>query len=201
MFGILPNFSAVSGGAHAKPPGWKTDFELSNHQAFDYTSLGWTFLNSGIAYAKDSHPLLSTENGGDAVYWAYLWRGFLDRTDQVYQGSLLFPALLHQDTRYFALGKGPALKRTLHAVDSVIIARNYDGKPVFNAAGLLGKAGAQAVSKTYYPAGSEGFDVLAEKFAFACMRQAVYGILREFSPDIADHLRRRHATAGATPKP
>ena len=72
------------------------------------------------------------------------------------QGTLFFPALLHQDTRYYAMGTGSKLKRTLHAMDSVVIARSYSGNPVFNIAGLAGKVGTQAVSTTYYPAGSEG---------------------------------------------
>jgi hypothetical protein len=192
VFGIMPNFTAVSGGgAHYDPPGWKTDFRVANRQNYDYTSIGFGLLTSAIAYAQDSHPSLSTVNGGDAPYWAYVWRGFLDKTDGSYQGSFLFPALLHEDTRYFAKGEGSIMSRTLNAAGSVVIAHNYSGKKIPNIAGLLGKAGTQAVSTTYYPAGSEDFGVLAEKFAYACLRQAGFTVLREFSPDIAAHLHRR----------
>jgi hypothetical protein len=193
VFGVLPNFTSVSGGgAHYDPPGWKTDFMVASRQNYDYTSIGFALVTSAIAYGQDSHPSLSTVNGGNFPYWAYVWRGFVDKSDGSYQGSFLFPALLHEDTRYFAKGEGSILSRTLNAAGSVVIAHNYSGKKIPNIAGLMGKVGTQAVSTTYYPAGSEDFGVLAEKFAYACLRQVGFTVLREFSPDIAAHLHRRH---------
>ncbi len=188
VFGVLTNYTSVSGGTKPKPAGWKTDSELAWKQSSDYSAIGFSLLTSAIAYAEDTHPLLDTVNGGNAPFWAYAWRGFADKTDQVVQGTLFFPALLHQDTRYYAMGTGSKLKRTLHAANTVVVAHSYSGKPVFNVAGLAGKVGAQAASKFYYPAGSEGFGVLAGKFAFACVRQAGFSILREFSPDLSQRL-------------
>ncbi len=196
IFGIFPNFVAVSGGTKPKPAGWKTDFHLANKQAYDYSSFGFLLISSGFAYAEDSHPSLNTVNGGDAIFWAYLWRGFLDKTDGTYQGTFFFPALLHEDTRYYAMGTGPVKKRLLHAVASIVVAHNYDGKPIFNLAGQAGRAGAQAVSTTYYPAGSESFGVLAQKFAYSNMRNVIYAVVREFSPDAQArvHIGRRKDT-------
>ena len=197
IFGVVPNFATVSGGATARPAGWRTDWNTANRQALDYSSFAYLLLSSGTAYAENSHPSLNTENGGDAIFWAYLWRGFLDKTDGTYQGTLLFPALLHEDTRYYAMGEGPIWKRTLHAVGSVVIARSYSGRSIPNVAGIAGKVGAQAVSTTYYPAGSEDFGVLAEKFTYACLRQAGISVLREFSPDL-DALVHHHRHAADT---
>ena len=192
MFGVLANFTSVSGGTKPTPAGWKTDFKLANKQSLDYTAFGFSIATSGIAYAQDSHPALDTVNGGNAPFWAYTWRGLVDKTDQVYQGTLFFPALLHQDTRYYAMGQGSKFKRTMHAVGAIVIAHSYSGRPVFNVAGLAGKVGTQAVSTTYYPAGSQDFGVLATKFAYANLRQAGFTVLREFSPDLTALLHRRH---------
>ena len=188
VFGILANYTSVSGGTKPRPAGWKTDAEVAWKQSTDYSSIGFSFVTSAIAFGQDSHPSLDIVNGGNAPFWAYTWRGFTDKTDQVLQGTLLFPALLHQDTRYYAMGTGSKLKRTLHAVDSVVVAHSYSGRPVFNVAGLAGKVGTQAVSTTYYPAGSESFGVLAQKFTYACLRQAGFTVLREFSPDLSQRL-------------
>ena len=188
VFGVLTNYSSVSGGTKPAPAGWKTDSYIAWKQSTDYASLGFGVVTSAIAYGEDSHPSLDNVNGGHAPFWAYAWRGFVDKTDQVVQGTLFFPALLHQDTRYYAMGTGSKMKRTLHAMDSVVIAHSYSGRPVFNAAGIAGKVGAQALSTTYYPAGSEDFGVLAEKFIYALLRQAGFTVLREFSPDISQHL-------------
>ncbi len=200
IFGVVPNFATVSGGTRAKPAGWKTDWSTANRQALDYSSFGYLFLSSATAWAEDSHPSLDTYHGGDAVFWAYLWRGFLDKTDGTYQGSFLFPALLHEDTRYYASGEGPIWKRTLHAAGSVVIARNYSGRSIPNVAGLAGKVGTQAVSTVYYPPGSEDFGVLAEKFTYSCLRQAGLAVLREFSPDL-NALVHHHRQATADPQP
>lgn len=193
VFGVLPNYTSVSGGTKPKAAGWKTDSEVALRQSTDYVGNLYSIATSAIAYGQDSHPSLDTVNGGNAPVWAYVWRGLLDKTDQVALGTVLFPALLHQDTRYYAMGAGSKVKRTLHAAESVVIAHSYSGRPVFNVAGLAGKVGTQAVSTTYYPAGSEDFGVLATKFTYSCLRQAGFTILREFSPDIAVHLHKHHS--------
>jgi hypothetical protein len=194
IFGVLANFQSVSAGSKPVKAGWKTDFKIANRSNYDYTALGFVFVTSALAYAQDSHPALSTVNGGDAPYWAYLWRGFVDKTDSSYQGQFLFPALLHEDVRYYAMGSGPKARRTLHAMESIVVAHSYSGRPIPNIAGLAGKVGAQAVSTTYYPSGSQDFGVLASKFAYACLRQAGFAVLREFSPDLKNLMDRRHRT-------
>ncbi|SEB60477.1 hypothetical protein [Terriglobus roseus] len=192
IFGVLANFQSVSAGAKPVKAGWRTDFKIANKSNYDYTALGFVFVTSALAYAQDSHPSLSTVNGGDAVYWAYLWRGFVDKTDGSYQAQFLFPALLHEDVRYYAMGHGSKVHRTLHAMSSIVVAHTYSGRPIPNFAGIAGKVGTQAVSTTYYPSGSQDFGVLATKFAYACMRQAGFAILREFSPDLKNLSDRRH---------
>jgi hypothetical protein len=199
IFGVLANFQSISAGAKPVKAGWRTDFKIANRSNYDYTALGFVFVTSALAYAQDSHPTLSTVHGGDAPYWAYLWRGFLDKTDGSYQGQFLFPALLHEDVRYYAMGHGSKVHRTLHAMSSIVVAHTYSGRPIPNIAGLAGKVGTQAVSTTYYPSGSQDFGVLATKFAYVCLRQAGFAVLREFSPDLKNLTDRRRHTATATP--
>ena len=199
IFGVFANFQSVSAGATPPKAGWRTDFAIANRSNYDYTAVGFLFLTSGLAYAQNSHPLVSTVNGGNAPFWAYLWRGFADKTDGSYQGQFLFPALLHEDVRYYAMGSGSIVRRTLHAAASVVVAHSYSGRPIPNIAGLGGKVGAQAVSTTYYPSNSEDFGVLASKFAYSCLRQAGFSVLREFSPDLRAHVGHHRPTATATP--
>ena len=199
IFGVFPNFQSVSAGATPPKAGWHTDLAIANRSNYDYTAIGFVFLTSGLSYAQNSHPLVSTVNGGNAPFWAYLWRGFADKTDGSYQGQFLFPALLHEDVRYYAMGSGSIARRTLHAAASVVVAHSYSGRPIPNIAGLGGKVGAQAVSTTYYPSNSEDFGVLASKFAYSCLRQAGFAVLREFSPDLRAHVGHHRPKATATP--
>jgi hypothetical protein len=188
VFGLMANYTSVTGGTTPPPPGWKTNAHLAFKQSTDYSAFVFSLLTSTIAYAQDSHPSLDTWNGGNAPYWAYTWRGLVDKTDGVAQGTFLFPSLLHEDVRYYAMGRGPIWKRTLHAAESVVVARTYSGRSIPNVAGIMGQIGTQAASTTYYPPGSEDFGVLATKFTYACLRQAGLTVMREFSPDVAAHL-------------
>ena len=192
ILGLMPNYRSVSAGEIPPPPGFKQSFKIATRQAFDYSSFVFLGLTTVSAYAQDSHPSLDTYHGGDAVFWAYLWRGFLDKTDGNYQSAWILPTLLHEDTRYYAMGHGSKWKRLGYAMSRVAVARTYEGHSTPNLAGLGGKVGAQAVSTTYYPPGSEEFGVLATKFAYSIARDMGFTVFREFYPDIAIHVLHRN---------
>lgn len=192
ILGLMPNYRSVSAGEIPPPPGFKQSFKIATHQAFDYSTFVFLGFTTSSAYWEDSHPSLDTYNGGNAVFWAYLWRGFLDKTDGTYQSAWILPTLLHEDTRYYAMGHGSKFKRLGYAMSRVAVARTYGGHATPNLAGLGGKAGAQAVSTTYYPPGSEEFGVLATKFAYSCARDIGFTVFREFYPDIAIHILHRN---------
>ena len=192
ILGLMPNYRSVSAGEIPPPPGFKQSFKIATHQAFDYSTFVFLGFTTSSAYWQDSHPSLDTYNGGDAVFWAYLWRGFLDKTDGTYQSAWILPTLLHEDTRYYAMGHGSKWKRLGYSMSRVAIARTYAGHNTINLAGLGGKVGAQAVSTTYYPPGSETFGVLATKFSYACARDVGFTVFREFYPDIAIHILHRN---------
>jgi hypothetical protein len=192
ILGLMPNFRTVSAGAHPPPPTIKQNFRVATHQAFDYSSFVFLAITSGIADAEDAHPSLDTYNGGNAVLWAYTWRGFLDKTDGNYLAAFILPTILHEDTRYYAQGQGSKWRRLGYASSRIILARTYGGRTTVNLAGLGGKVAAQAISPYYYPPGSSPFGVLATKFGYACARDIGFTVFREFYPDMAIHFLHRH---------
>jgi hypothetical protein len=192
ILGLMPNYRSVSAGTIPPPPGFKQSFKIATRQAFDYSSFVFLGITTASAYWQGSHPSLNTYNGGDAVFWAYLWRGFLDKTDGTYQSAWILPTLLHEDTRYYAIGHGSKWKRLGYAMSRVAVARTYEGHATPNLAGLGGKVGTQFVSRTYYPPGSESFGVLATKFSYSIARDMGFTVFREFYPDIAIHILHRN---------
>jgi hypothetical protein len=82
--------------------------------------------------------------------------------------------------------------RELYVISRQAIARTYGGAQTPNIAGLGGKLLTQVISRTYYPAGSTDFGVLAEKFGYSVMRDVIFSSIREFYPDIAAHYIRKH---------
>ncbi|MGA2572541.1 MAG: hypothetical protein ABSF23_18690, partial [Terracidiphilus sp.] len=105
----------------------------------------------------------------------------------------LLPSLLHEDTRFYALGAGHnILLRELYVISRQGVARTYGGRQTPNIAGLGGKVLTQVVSRNYYPKSATSFPVLATKFGYAAMRDVIFTSIREFYPDIAAHFVRQH---------
>jgi hypothetical protein len=190
ILGFMPNFRSVSGGAAPPPPGWKYNFNVATHQATDYSTFIFLGLTSITAEGMNMHPSLG--KGVDGFY-AYTWRGFLDKTDGTYLSAWLLPSLLHEDTRFYALGSGHSIAiRSLYVISRQGVARTYGGRQTPNLAGLGGKVLTQVVSRYYYPPSATSFDVLASKFGYSVMRDVIFSSIREFYPDIAAHYIKKH---------
>jgi hypothetical protein len=190
ILGFMPNFRTVSAGSKPHPPGFKYNFTVATHQALDYSSFLFLVLTSASAEGLNEHPSLG--KGMDGFY-AYTWRGFLDKTDGTYLSAWLLPSLLHEDTRFYPLGSGHNIAvRELYVISRQGVARTYGGRQTPNIAGLGAKVLTQVVSRTYYPPGATRFGVLAEKFGYSAMRDVIFSNIREFYPDIAAHYIRKH---------
>jgi hypothetical protein len=190
ILGFMPNFRSVSGGSRPHPPGWKYNFTVATHQATDYSTFIFLGLTSLTAEGIDEHPALG--KGVDGFY-AYTWRGFLDKTDGTYLAAWFLPSLIHEDTRFYALGQGHSiLVRELYVISREGVARTYGGHQTPNIAGLGGKVLTQVVSRNYYPTSATTFPVLAEKFGYSVMRDVIFTSIREFYPDAAAHFIREH---------
>jgi hypothetical protein len=190
ILGFMPNFRTVSGGSKPHPPGFKYNFTVATHQATDYSSFIFLGLTSLTSEAFDEHPVLGKGAGG---FYAYTWRGFLDKSDNTYLSAWVLPSILHEDTRYYALGTGHSIfVRALYIISQEAIARTYGGAKTPNIAGLGGKAITQYVSRYYYPPSAATFGVLATKFGYSVMRDVAFSSIREFYPDLAAHYVRKH---------
>jgi hypothetical protein len=190
ILGLMPNFRTVSGGSKPPPPGWKYNFSVANHQALDYSTFLFLGLTSLTAEGMDSHRALGKGVDG---FWAYTWRGFLDKSDNTYLSAWLLASTLHEDTRYYALGNEHNIAvRALYVISRQGVARTYGGRQTPNFAGLGGKVLTQVVSRTYYPTSATTFSVLATKFGYSVMRDVAFSSVREFYPDIAAHYIKKH---------
>jgi hypothetical protein len=189
ILGIMPNYRAVSAGAIPPPPTAREAFKIATQNSFDYSSFMFTGLTSMIAEGQDEHPSLGK---GVPGFWGYSWRGFVDKTDGNYWVIFVLPTVFHQDERYFAKGYGSIGRRALYASSRVLVTPNYAGHNSFNTSELLGRAIAQGISISYYPAADHTPGDVAEKWAYSIMRDAATNAFREFWPDIATHVLHMH---------
>jgi hypothetical protein len=188
ILGVMPNFRAVSAGAIPPPPTAKQAFMIATQNSFDYSSFIFVGITSGLAEATNAHPALGHGIGG---YGEYYWRGFVDKTTGNYLVLFALPTLLHEDVRYYAMGEGGFWKRGIYAASRILVTPDYHGHNTFNASEVFGRAMAQGISTTYYPASDRTVGALAVKYGWAMGRDALTNVFREFWPDIATHVLHR----------
>ena len=72
--------------------------------------------------------LLRWPDKGVDGFYAYTWRGFLDKTDGTYLSAWLLPSLLHEDTHSYAFGDGhTVIRRALYVISREAVAPTYGG--------------------------------------------------------------------------
>lgn len=191
IFGVMPNYRAVSAGALPPPPTPKEAFKVATDNSFDYSAFIFVGITSLLAEGTDSHPQLGKGIGG---FWAYSWRGYVDKTDGNYMVDFVFPWFLHEDERYYSkgVGGGSFLDRGVYAATRILITPNDHGKDTFNGAEILGRGVSQAISLSYYPSQTQSITAFSQKYAWALGRDALTNVIREFTPDIYAHVLHRH---------
>lgn len=184
ILGLMPNYRAVSAGAFPPPPSAREAFKIATENSFDYSAFVFVGITSLLAEGTNAHPQLGK---GVPGFWAYGWRGYLDKTDGNYWVDAIMPTVFHQDERYYAKGEGSKLKRAVYSATRVIITPNNHGEDSFNASEILGRGVAQAISLSYYPSRTQSISGLSQKYAYAVGRDAMTNVFREFWPDISAH--------------
>lgn len=161
---------------------------IATQDSFDYSAFVFVGITSLLAEGTATHPQLGK---GVPGFWAYYWRGFLDKADGNYLVVYAFPTVMHEDERYYAMGQGGIWKRGVYSATRVLITPNYQGKNVFNTAEILGRGISQAISLAYYPSQTQTASAFTAKFAYAVGRDALTNVFREFWPDISAHVLHR----------
>ena len=131
--------------------------------------------------------------GGGMEGWGKrLGCAYSDAAAGQFFGYFLFPALLHQDPRYFPMYHGSILARLKHAASRVVITRGDDGSSQFNASGVLGMAATSIAENLWLPAGQRSGIDTADRMVGSLQGAATGYVLREFTPDLI-RLFHRHA--------
>jgi hypothetical protein len=136
---------------------------------------------AGISYAENNYP--EWGHGGTAI-GKYYAGGFADQAIGDYMTEAILPTLLHQDPRYYVLGKGGFKKRLWYAVKQEVSAYGDDGKRRFNTSEIAGNAIAAGISTAYYPAQERTIGQVTNKWGQQIYSDAFFNVLKEFWPDV-----------------
>ncbi len=177
LIGVIPNFFVVYDW-HAPPLTARQKFELSWKTMTDPVTLG---ITGGIAGVQQATGNLSGYGQGAQGYGKRLGAGLADETAGTLLGGAVFPALLHQDPRYFYKGTGSVRSRLFYALSTAVIAKGDNGKWQPAYAGIAGDLSAGALSNLYYPANDRnGVGLTFENGFIAIALDGAQNVIQEF---------------------
>lgn len=181
ILGVIPNFRAVNADSHLPPQSVREKFVTASQDSFDYSSI---LLPAAVAAEQQATNATPEFGQGAKGYGRYFWHTFVDQTAENYMVEFIVPALHHEDTRYYTLGRGGFLKRTGYSLSRVVITRSNSGNRTFNAGEVIGAGAAAGISNLYYPSRERTFGNTASKWSTNIGIDAATFMFKEFWPDL-----------------
>jgi hypothetical protein len=162
-------------------------FKVTARGSFDPVELVWYGALAGIGQAENSE---ATFGQGAAGYAKRYGERFADGTIENFMAKAVFPSLLHQDPRYFQLGKGGFWHRVFFAADRGPVTRSDSGNTQFNISEIAGSAGAAAISTyAYHPGPDRNVENMLHVWGTQVGYDVLSYVIKEFWPDLRKKLR------------
>lgn len=202
--GILPTFNSVQ-SEKAVPLTAGQKFHLFFRGSIDPYQFAIAAADAGIEEAEDQYPEYHWGVSGLARRYG---ASFADTWDGNFWGNAVLPAVLHQDPRYYRLGRASgktAWHRFFYAAATTVICHGDNGKWQPNYSNVLGNLIGGGISNIYYPASDRGVGLTFERTLTTTAEGVVGAELIEFYPDYQSwrqHRRERKlARQGIIPTP
>jgi hypothetical protein len=188
ILGVLPNFN-TSNVQDAVALTRKQKFQLAFRSAVDPVQFFVAGLDAGFNQANNSY---SGYGQGAQGYFKRWGAAYADSFDGTMLGGAVFPALLHQDPRYFRKGTGTVKQRLFYAISTTVRCKNDDGKWVPNYSNILGNIAAGGIANLYYPDTDTGAGLTFQRAFTVTAEGAIGALFVEFWPDISRKLFNKH---------
>ena len=195
IFWAMPNFLTVK-GTDIPPLTTGQKFNVVARSAFDYFEYPWYGLQAGISQAENSEAGYGQGAEGYAKRYG---TAFADGTIENFMVGAVVPSALHQDPRYYEMGKGGFWHRASYAVSRLFITRSDSGHAEFNFSEVVGSAIAASISTfSYHPRGERNIGNAATVWGTEIGYDGITIELKEFWPDIRRAFRhKKNPTAPA----
>jgi len=184
ILGMLPNFRTVSAGDVVPEETPRQKFVTASEDNFDYTSLFFAGVIAADSYVTNATPEF---HQGAAGYARYYWHTVADQAIENYFVELIVPAITHEDSRYYAMGRegGGFWKRAGYSLSRVVVTKKDAGGATFNISEIAGSAAAVSVSNFYYPTVERTVSNGFRNWGLDITYDAVTFAFHEFWPDIS----------------
>jgi hypothetical protein len=181
IFGVMPNYATVEGAETITPISSKEKFKLVAEGAFD----PYEFAIVGLVAATDQASDADAPFGqGLKGYAKRYGADFANQAIGNFMVGAVVPSIIHQDPRYFQLGKGRFGHRFYYALSRIVVARTDSGHKQFNYSEFVGNAAAAGIANVYIPATDRTLSNTASTWATQIAIDAFGNELKEFWPDI-----------------
>jgi hypothetical protein len=176
VVGIIPNFYS-SYDWNAPPMLAKQKLQLGLRSTFDPVSF---LAVAGIAGAEQYENVFPAYGGGIEGYGKRYSAALATHVSADLLSRAVYPAIFHQDPRYFYKGKGSIRSRALYAISAAVMTRDDNGRWRPNYSNVLGNFSAGAISNLYYPASDRGASLVFLNGLADTGGDAVANLVREF---------------------
>jgi hypothetical protein len=188
LFGVLPNYLTVENAGNIPPISTGTKYKLVASGSFDPAEFAFVGGVALISQANNSDPAYGQ---GMAGYAKRYGSTFADQAIGNFMTEAVFPSLIHQDPRYFQLGKGKILHRAEYAVSRIFVTRTDSGHTQFNYSEFAGNAVTAGISNLYSPAQERALSDTLTTWGTQIMWDTVANEAKEFWPDLRRLIRKK----------
>jgi hypothetical protein len=196
LFFLLPNFLTLEDAGNVAPLTTAEKYNVVARGSFDYVKYFWFGALAGIGQANNSD---AGYGQGLKGYGKRYGAAFGDSTIEDFLTSAVLPGALHQDPRYYQLGKGGFWHRTGYAVSRIFITRSDAGVNQFNYSEVFGSAAAAGISTySYHPRSDRNISNVVSVWSTQVGLDTLTIVLREFWPDIRRKLHGSKSDGSAT---
>ncbi len=187
IFWALPNYLTVENQSNLPPLTTAQKFKTVAQGCFDPVEAMFIAIQAGIDQADNVNP---TYGQGFVGYSKRYGTAYADAIIGNFGTGAIFPTLLHQDPRYYQMGKGKFIHRFVYAAGRVVVTRGETSHRLqFNFSEFLGNGMAAGLANTYHP-GPHTIAGSADVLGTQCLMDALGYELKEFWPDIHHFLKR-----------
>src|SRR5580692_6062748 len=195
VLGVLPNYRTVNDNGSVPPIDTKHKLIIAAKDSFDYPLVLLAAGLAGIGQLANQDP--SYHQGVEG----YAKRQGANYADQAIGNMMtegFFPAMLHEDPRYYRIGPaaGSVKHRAWYAFSRIFVTRTDAGTTRFNFSEWGGNATAVAISNLYHPDSRDAMDN-TYKLLEQCATDGISQVLKEFWPDIKQKFFHRKPPAGS----
>jgi hypothetical protein len=99
-------------------------------------------------------------------------------------GTFLFPALLHQDPRFFPESNPTWWRTVRYSAQLMVVTRNDSGNTVFNSSGLFGPLASEGLANVYLPSSEQTFAKTATRFGIDLAWKFAGNMFKNYWPSI-----------------